>query len=181
LGAALLGAAGRQSFQIRFFFGFETEAEMQNWQKERNYRKYKKSDGSFAYMITVDGIEVEVSAEVYAVYSQADRRERYMRERDAGRLLSLERMDEEFSDSILARVEEWFVTSAEDAMLRKIEAKDLREALNSLALEDRQLIEALVLDGVTEREYAVRISIAQKNVNKKKRRILLKLKKFLSA
>ena len=54
---------------------------MKYWQKARNYRKYERENGMFVYIVTVDE-DVEVSAEVYQAYSQADRRERYQAERD---------------------------------------------------------------------------------------------------
>jgi len=37
---------------------------MKYWQKARNYRKYERGDGTFVHIITVDGEDVEVSAEV---------------------------------------------------------------------------------------------------------------------
>ncbi|MEY8352950.1 sigma-70 family RNA polymerase sigma factor [Lachnospiraceae bacterium 54-53] len=151
---------------------------MKYWQKERNYRKITNSDGSFTYIITIDGEDIEVDAEVYTTYSSADRRERYLYEREEGLLLSLDRLEEDKVplDSLLDK----HPVSAEDVILAQIESERLQAALDSLSLEDRQLIDALVLGGVTEREYAARIGITQKNVNKKKQRILLKLKKFLS-
>jgi hypothetical protein len=44
---------------------------MQNWQKDRNDRKFKTSDGTTASIITVDGVDVKVCDEVYAVYAQS--------------------------------------------------------------------------------------------------------------
>jgi len=57
--------------------------QIQNWQKARNYRKYKQGD-TVAHVITVDRTQVVVGEEVYGAYAQADRRERYCAERDAG-------------------------------------------------------------------------------------------------
>ena len=151
---------------------------MKHWHKERNYRKVTNDDGFVTYIITVDGKDTEVGAEVYAAYSSADRRERYLYEREDGLLLSLDRLEEDKVplDRLLDKPSE----SAEDVILAQMGAKYLQAALDSLAPEERQLIVALILDGVTERDYAARIGIAQKNINKKKQRIHRKLKELFS-
>lgn len=50
---------------------------MYNWKINRNYRRNKNS-----YIITniikIDGVKINVSDEVFLVYSKADRRERYI-------------------------------------------------------------------------------------------------------
>jgi RNA polymerase sigma factor (sigma-70 family) len=150
---------------------------MQNWQKHRNYRKHKNPDGSDRYMVTVDGTEVEVSAEVYAAYSRADRKERYMRERDAGRILSLDRLVE---DSVpLESAADTQTESIEDALLNKLSAEQLAAALLRLTSEEQRLLRALVIDGVTERDYAAMIGMSQKGVNKRKQKALKKMFGFL--
>jgi RNA polymerase sigma factor (sigma-70 family) len=150
---------------------------MQNWQKDRNYRKYENADGTFKYVITVDGEDVEVSGEVYKAYSQADRRERYCAERDAGRLLSLERFGEDGAtlESLIGE----YAKSAEDYAIHAMLMEQAVAAFNQLEPAERKLIQALVIDGVTERDYAARIGLSQKGVNKRKQRILEKLKKMV--
>lgn len=70
---------------------------MKKWQEERNYRRiYNEAGEVIANIITVDGVDVEVAENVYLAYSQADRRERYVREEQfSGKLLSLEQMAED--------------------------------------------------------------------------------------
>ena len=70
---------------------------MKKWQEERNYRRiYNEAGEVIANIITVDGVDVEVAEDVYLAYSQADRRERYVREEQfSGKLLSLEQMAED--------------------------------------------------------------------------------------
>ena len=54
---------------------------MKKWQKDRNYKRVKDENGNvIANIITVFGQDVEVSDEVFAAYSQMDRRERYAEE-----------------------------------------------------------------------------------------------------
>jgi len=147
---------------------------MQNWQKDRNYRKNENADGSFRFVITVDGEDVEVGEEVYKAYSQADRRERYCVERDTGRLLSIERFAEG-GISLEALLGE-YAESAEDSVLRATLNQRAMAAFMELEPEEQRLIQALVIDGVTERDYAASIGLSQKGVNKRKHKILEKLK-----
>lgn len=150
---------------------------MKYWQKKRNYRKIPSSDGLFTYFITIDGKDTEVDANVYLSYSTADRRERYGYEREEGMLLSLDRLEED--NVTMSGLWDKQPESAEDIVLSHMDMERLYAALDNLTAEERQLIEALILYKVTEREYAAHIGISQKNVNKKKQRILFKLRKFL--
>ena len=70
---------------------------MEKWQESRNYRRIKNENGEvIANIITVDGVDVEVTEEVYLAYSQMDRRERYLTEdAPAGKLLSLDQMEDD--------------------------------------------------------------------------------------
>ena len=54
---------------------------MKHWQEKRNYQHVRDEAGNVqANIITVDGIDVEVSDEVYLAYTQLDRREHYLME-----------------------------------------------------------------------------------------------------
>ena len=70
---------------------------MEKWQESRNYRRIKNENGEvIANIITVDGVDVEVTEEVYLAYSQMDRRERYlMEDAPAGKLLPLDQMKDD--------------------------------------------------------------------------------------
>ena len=150
---------------------------MQNWQKNRNYRKYEQANGSFTYIITVDGVDVGVSKEVYEAYSQADRRERYCTERDTGRLLSIERFAEE-GISLECLLDE-HIESAEDSVCQTLLVEQVTAAFLALTPDERNLLQALVIGGVTERDYAASIGLSQKGINKRKHKILEKLKNLV--
>lgn len=62
----------------------------------------------------------------------------------------------------------------------KLQAEELRRILTQLSEADRQLIQAIYFDGLTEQKYADQLGIAQQVINRKKHRILKKLKKLLS-
>ena len=147
---------------------------MQNWQRRLSHRRYKKPDGSFTYTVKVDGVEITVREEVYKTYAQSERREMYWAERDAGRMLSLDRMMED--DVLLEFLTDEHIESAEDSAMRTIFAKQAMSAFMALAPDEKHLIQALVIDGMTERDYAAEIGLSQKGVNKRKHKILEKLK-----
>jgi DNA-directed RNA polymerase specialized sigma24 family protein len=150
---------------------------MKHWQKIRNYRQKQHEDGTVTYSITVDGQNVEVSPEVYKAYSQADRRERYLEERDEGRIVSLEWIAA--NDMLLEFFTDMSVESAEDTVLKNLLSGQVMSILGSLEPEEQQLINALILDGVTERTYAKAIGMSQKGVNKRRKKILRTIFDFL--
>ena len=59
--------------------------------------------------------------------------------------------------------------------------KALRSALTILSTEERQLIQAIYFDGMTERVYSEESGIPQKTINDRKQLILRKLTKMLNS
>jgi RNA polymerase sigma factor (sigma-70 family) len=169
---------------------------MKNWRKDRNFRKHENADGSFTYVVTVDGEDVEVSEAVYREYAAADRKMEYMeldlkRDRvlqDAhGRAVTDENgcpvilPEREVSlDKLVS--EEWDYPSSapspEDEVIERLEISALYSCLDLLDAGERALIDALFFDGLTEREYSSKTGIPQKTINDRKQRILGKLKKI---
>ena len=132
---------------------------MKHWQEKRNYQHVRDQEGNVrSNIITVDGIDVEVSDEVYLAYTQLDRRERYlMEEVEVDRKLSLEKLLK--SGVPLERLGMEKSPSAEDIVLQheawqqqKQLLSQLAEALSSLTEEEWQLIQALYWEGVSARE-----------------------------
>ena len=158
---------------------------MKNWQKNRNYKRVKEENGNvIANIITIDGIDVEVTKEVFLAYSQMDRRERYFfEENGVNKELSLEQMSQDRVQ--LSYVGAEMTPSAEELLLESDEARTwkkrqerLSAALESLDDVDRKLITALFLDGISAREYARKLGISDMAVCKRRDRILKKLRKF---
>jgi DNA-directed RNA polymerase specialized sigma24 family protein len=146
---------------------------MKEWQKDRNYRKFRRADGSFTYVISVDGERVEVSKEIYEAYSQEDRRARYLDECDEGRVLSIECMAD--GNAILEYFTVRRVESAEDAALRKMLVNRTMSAIATLSPDDKRLIYALAIMGVTEKRYADLTGVSQAAVHKRKKRVFKKI------
>ena len=171
---------------------------MTNWKKTRNYRKHENSDGSFTYTILVNGKAVEVGEDVYTAFATTERKMEYMeldlkRDRvlqDAdGRVVRDEHghpitlPEREMSlDKLLA--DDWDYQSpeplTEEAVIGQMEVDTLRHFITMLEADEQALITALFYDGMTEREYAAVLGITQKAVNKRKFKVLGKLKKLFS-
>jgi len=144
---------------------------MERCQKERNYRRIRDKDKKvIANIITIDGIDVEVTEEVFLAYSQMDRRERYLKkERSKGRELSLDWMKE--NGGLPGYVGSEDVSSVEDIVLQNEEQAELtvhkqllENILSLLSEEEKQLIQALFFDGISTREYAKQIGVYQRAV-----------------
>ncbi len=151
---------------------------MKDWQKDRNYRKIRQSGGKYKYIVTIDQENIEVSKEVYEVYSQADRRERYCAERESGLLISLE----QFNLDCMAFPqlnEESHIVSVEDMALRRLAVEEMTAAFNLLNAEDKFILASLVMDKMPERDCAAIIGMSQKGVNKRKKRALKKVLKIM--
>lgn len=161
---------------------------MKKWQESRNYRQVKNDAGEIiSYIITVDGIDVEVPEDVYRAYSQVDRRERYVREEmEAGKLLSLDKLLED--DVPLEPLGVDLVPSAEATTLEQEESsetarqlKKLAEALSGLNTAERQLLQALYFEGIPAREYARQLGVYHRTVLYRRDKLLEKLRRMIFA
>ena len=148
---------------------------MKYWQKARNYRKYEREDGMFVYLITVDGEDVEVSAEVYQAYSQADRRERYQAERGENVLLSLERLAED--EMHLSYLTDKHIESAEDTAIRGLLKAQLAEALALLSEEEQTLIQSIYFEGMSFRALSGQSGIPVMTLHDRICKIIVKMTK----
>jgi DNA-directed RNA polymerase specialized sigma24 family protein len=170
---------------------------MKNWKKDRNYRAFKNDDGSVTYIITVDGQDVEVSAEVYKAYSHSARQleyiehdlkcDRVLRDKCGKAVLDahgnkIYKPELEVSlDKLMS--EDWdFAVGGlqpEDAVLQSIEMNALYCYLETLDAKERALIHALFFEHKTERVYATETGIPRKTIHDRKARILCKMYKLM--
>jgi len=157
---------------------------MNNWQKERNYRQ-KKTINGIRYLITIDSKDVEVTEEVFKVYTQMDRRERYHEEQmQQIPHVSLEKLIEE--DVPIELYTDIHIASPEEILIKKeqeledgIIIQKLRSALAMLAPDERMLIIILFFRNKTEREAAEYFHISQPAIHKRKLKILSEIKKHM--
>ena len=111
---------------------------MKKWQENRNYKRIRDEKGNVvANIITVDGVDVAVTEDVFVAYTRMDRRERYLTEDtpSSNQQLSLEQMAEDgiLPDYVGAET----TPSAEDCCLRRELSGMLLAALLSLKDQDR--------------------------------------------
>lgn len=156
---------------------------MKKWQESRNYRRVRdENEQVIANIITVDGVDVEVSEEVFLAYSQMDRRERYIAEEaEKGRVLSLEKFLEDGGPLEKLGVRpvssaESTVIQDEDAALAEKLKKRIKPALAALDESERQLVQALFFDKISAREYAKRLGVYHRTVLYRRDKILKKLR-----
>lgn len=156
---------------------------MKKWQEKRNYKRLKDEQGNvIANIITVDGQDVKVSDEVFKTYTRADRRERYISEEvEPGIVLSLDRLMEDSVPLDTLGVPQ--VASAEDSLLnqeklteKEVQIKKIRIALESLATDEKQLIQALYFDCTSAREYARHLGVQLRTIQYRRDKILEKLR-----
>ena len=145
------------------------------------------------YCVNIGGALVDVTEEQYLAYYRSQRRMRYferdiktetaIRDKD-GRITGYAPSKEDSLDRLLENGADFAdeTESVEDSAIKKELIEKLREALDELTADERELIDALFFangDGMTEREYAKISGIPQKTINDRKAKILAKLKKLL--
>lgn len=159
---------------------------MKRWQSSRNYRKIRRADGSVKYIITVDGVDVEVTNDVFTVYSRMDRRERYLEERDSKVVfLSIDKMLEDGTniDKHIPKpspsAEYVAVTNEDEAELAALLGR-LPDAMARLNEKERELVRQIYITGISLREYSKSNEIPTMTVHYRLQKVLKKLKNYLS-
>lgn len=127
-----------------------------------------------ARYIWLNGEKIPVTQEIYEAYYRPEWRERKQKTAHISNLSFEAMMENGTSDQV-----PFATKSAEETALDKIQTEYLRNLLGTLTDEERALIAAVFIDGKTEREIATIFGISQKAVNKRKHRILEKLKKMI--
>ena len=131
------------------------------------------------YYIRVSGTMVKVTEEVYRTYYQFKDHQKHLER--------MERKHGQFSYDALdtsersgeAMLSDFLAPSVEEIVITHVMYEKLHCSLDKLSQAEKQLIQALYYEGLSEREYAARIGISQKGVNKRKHAIQKKLRKML--
>ncbi|EDS73509.1 sigma-70 family RNA polymerase sigma factor [Anaerofustis stercorihominis] len=120
---------------------------------------------------------IEVSEAVYKAYYKEREHEKYLDKKKRDNEYSYEGMKEK---GIVFEYNEGLIEmSPEEKLLKDIEKERLREALSALNKDEMFLIDLYYFENKSEREIAEIFSLSQKAVNKRKKRILEKLKSIL--
>lgn len=130
------------------------------------------------YKIKVDNQYVEVTEEVYKVYYQMDRKERYLIEKDSAHNLNYyHALDCENMCGEEIIVDE--KANVLETIVRKSEKETLYLALSKLRENEKDLIIEIYFSGKSEYKLAEEMGISRNSVHIKKERILKKLRKML--
>ncbi|WRS28408.1 sigma factor-like helix-turn-helix DNA-binding protein [Oscillospiraceae bacterium MB08-C2-2] len=129
------------------------------------------------YTIVVKKQRVEVSEAVYRAYHKEREAERYQDKLIRQNELSLERFREDGVniDYLIVRVQPDIL----DRLIHQEQLEALWIALQSLPEDERSLIDELFFNDKSERELSAMISVPQKTINDRKKRILLKLRNLI--
>ena len=136
----------------------------------------KKKD---EYYLRVGRQLVKVSREVYTAYYQVRNHAIYVERKDKGKgkvLFSDLDTKETVGEAMIPTLG---AVNVEELAIANIKKAELRRSLAMLPQKDQALIEALFYDGLSERQYAEALGISQSAVNKRKHRILRKMRKLL--
>ncbi|MDU7250784.1 MAG: sigma factor-like helix-turn-helix DNA-binding protein [Clostridium sp.] len=129
------------------------------------------------YTIVIKRQRVEVSEAVYHAYHKEREAERYQNKLIRQNELSLERFHEDGVniDYLIVRVQPDVV----DRLIHQEQLEVLWSALQSLPEDELSLIDELFFNDKSERELSAMISVPQKTINDRKKRILLKLRRLI--
>ena len=127
--------------------------------------------------IPLHGMLMEVPEDDYKAFYRRKRREKYLKDRskDNGDFsYDMLTTDEFNGEDILVDTVADTAGQAEKSLLQD----KLKKALVIMSDSDRQLIDALFTQGLSEREWSALSGIPQKTINDRKKRLLLKLRKI---
>ena len=151
--------------------------------KEITYSELKQleqADKSYMdkFFLPLHGMLMEVTEETYKEYYRDKRRQKYIDERsklNGDVSYNALDTDETLGEDILADRR----TDVEMQVINQMTVEQLRKAFLLLSPDERELITAIFIQNLTEREFAKKKGVYHNAVHKRKLRVLEKLKNFL--
>lgn len=128
--------------------------------------------------IPIQGCLLEVVREQYTDFYRDKERWRYLQKLDTkNRLLSLDGFTDSEGNPLDFITDE--AVDIAETVVNAVMVDRLKAALPLLSESEQALIHAIFFDGLTEREVGLRLGLTQSVVNKRKARILIKLRKII--
>ena len=151
--------------------------------REISYNELKQLEqADKSYMdklfLPLHGMLMEVTEETYKEYYRDKRRQKYIDERsklNGDVSYNALDTDETLGEDVFADTK----TDVEAEVINKMTVAELRKAFLLLSPDERELITAIYIHNLTEREFAKQKGVYHNAVHKRKLRVLEKLKKFL--
>ena len=150
---------------------------------ELSYKDFcRRRQANQSYMdklfIPVQGCLLEVMREQYADFYKEKERWRYLKKPDTNhRLLSLEGFTDSEGNVMDFIVDE--TVDVAETVVHAVMVDRLKAALHLLSDGEQSLINAIFFEELSEREVGVRLGITQSVVNKRKAKILAKLRNII--
>ena len=141
---------------------------------------HRQADHSYMdkLFIPVQGCLLEVVREQYADFYKDKERWRYLKKLDTNhKLLSLEGFTDSEGNMIDFAIDE--TVDVAETVVHAVLVDRLRAALPLLSDSEQTLIQAIFFEEFSEREVGLRLGITQSVVNKRKAKILAKLRKII--
>ena len=131
------------------------------------------------YFIRLHGKEIEVSEVVYYAYYRMERQERWQEEKKQEHdVVSYDAMDN--GETVGAEaIRDLEAPSMEELAIARELSEWLRHIVAALPKAERELIQAIYFEDIPVSDYAKRIGLTHRGVNKQRKKILSKLKLFL--
>ena len=131
------------------------------------------------YMIKIQGDLIEVSEDVYYAYFRMDRQERWQEEKKQEHdVVSYDAMDN--GETVGAEaIRDLEAPSMEELAIARELSERLRHIVAALPKAERELIQAIYFEDIPVSDYAKRIGLTHRGVNKQRKKILSKLKMLL--
>ena len=121
---------------------------------------------------------LEVAREQYTDFYRDKERWRYLQKLDTkNSLLSLDGFKDDEGNALDFIADE--SADVEKAVIHAVMLDRLKTALPLLSDSEQALIQAIFFDGLTEREVGFRLGMTQSVINKRKAKILAKLRKII--
>ena len=132
------------------------------------------------YFIPIEGKLIEVEENVYVAYYKMDRRERYLEERDRDNgVVSYNTIDSQGIDGE-SGLQDVVTETMETITLANELRNQLHRCIAALPRAERELINAIYFEGMTEAEYASKANMTQSGISRRRKKTLSKLKKLLN-
>jgi len=130
--------------------------------------------------IPIQGCLLEVVREQYTDFYRDKERWRYLQKLDTkNSLLSLDGFTDSEGNPLDFIADE--AADIAETVVNAVMVDRLKAALPLLSDNEQELIQAIFFDGLSEREVGLRLGITQSVVNKRKARILIKLRKIIES
>ncbi len=145
-----------------------------------DFCRRRQADQSYMdkLFIPVQGCLLEVVREQYTDFYRDKERWRYLKKLDTNHsLLSLERFTESEGNVIDFVVDE--AVDVAETVIHAAMVDRLKSALPLLSGSEQALINAIFFEELSEREVGLRLGVTQSVVNKRKAKILAKLRKIM--